>query len=388
MNQFVILNRIDFSFFFAQGAAHYQSIQFDEIRPPTFGAIGVPITEEQLDSYDRETPRSMSMRQEDDSNMVMSTITENTASRRKSYVPFAKMRSRRRNRTISGPPKHRTKSINVILTDKEMLNREKMLSKIPVPMRFQDQLLNSNNDSKYVYETENMRNAKLMEMKSGHAGVAARNVSRMSRIPAPSLFLQETAHLISLLNAVALSTLRNDIDIAASPISPYIPGVPWPDVDPDNLPRETKQKYGDGNFFSRWLFFCLGLSRSAKRRTLYNAARPFGVLGGVSDSEIYALQNVRGSCGKVSLVTMWLQEFISREYLAGSAGQVHAPLISRIHQFLSDGVIGYNQGKTSLVFITFNRINQLTNFLSSVLGIFIICSSQGCIRAFSIRICT
>jgi hypothetical protein len=285
------------------------------------------------------------MRQEVD--IMKSTIPESSTAVRKSYLPFAKMRSRRRNRSVPGPPKQRTKSINVVVTEKDKLNREKMLSKIPVPMRFQDQLLNSHNDSRYAYEAENMRNAKLMEMKSGQTGIATRNVSRVSRIPAPSLYLQETAHLISLLNAVALSTLRNDIDIAASPITPYIPGVPWPDVDPDNLPKETKQKYGDGNFFSRWMFFCLGLNRSAKRRTLYNAARPFGVLGGVSDSEIQALQCARGPYGKVALVTMWLQEFISREYLAGSAGQVPPPYVSRIHQFISDGVVGYNQGKSN-----------------------------------------
>ena len=325
--------------------------------------------------------------------MMLSAISENASSSRKSYLPFAKLRSRRRNRTISGPPKQRTKSINVISTDKERLNREKMLSKIPVPMRFQDQLLNSHNDSRYVYETENMRNAKLMEMKSGQTGIASRNVSRMSRIPAPSLFLQETAHLISLLNAVALSTLRNDIDIAASPITPYIPGVPWPDVDPDNLPRETKQKYGDGNFFSRWLYFCLGLSRSAKRRTLYNAARPFGVLGGVSDGEIYALQHARGPYGKVALVTMWLQEYISREYLAGSAGQVQAPYVSRIHQFISDGVIGYNQGKSRVVIASFAILQyvlkqfQPSHIFQSIFFTFFR-SSQDCLYAFSICICT
>jgi hypothetical protein len=292
----------------------------------------------------------MSLRQEqEDTNL--SKISDNKSLGKKSYLPFAKLRYRRRKDKESGPPKQRAKSINVVMTDKERLNREKMLSKIPIPMRFQDQLLNANNDSRYVFETENMRNIKLMEMKSGQTGVASRNVSRTSRIPAPSLYLQETAHLISLLTAVALSTLRNDIDIAASPLTPYIPGVAWPDVDPDNLPHETKKMYGDGNFFSRWLFFCLGLSRSAKRRTLYNAARPFGVLGGVSDNEIYALQRARGPYAKVALVTMWLQEFISREYLAGSAGQVPGPLMSRIHQLISDGVVGYNQGKLNPVFI-------------------------------------
>jgi hypothetical protein len=49
----------------------------------------------------------------------------------------------------------------------------------------------------------------------------------------PPLFLQELAHLASLLMAVALSTLRNDIEGAESPLSVHVPGKPWPEVDPD-----------------------------------------------------------------------------------------------------------------------------------------------------------
>merc|ERR1712151_1121093 len=51
----------------------------------------------------------------------------------------------------------------------------------------------------------------------------------------PSLFLQELAHLASLLSAVALSTLRNDIDGSMSPLGLYHPGSPWPEVDSDNI---------------------------------------------------------------------------------------------------------------------------------------------------------
>lgn len=78
---------------------------------------------------------------------------------------------------------------------------------------------------------------------------------------------------------------------------------------------------------------------------MYNAARPFGVLGGVSDSECELLQKARGPYAKVALVTMWLQEFLSREYLNGSTGKVAPPIISRLYQFISDGVVGYNQAR-------------------------------------------
>ena len=60
---------------------------------------------------------SMSIRQEGEKESnFMSTIAENKSSSRKSYLPFAKLRSRRRNSTVSGPPKQRTKSINVVMT--------------------------------------------------------------------------------------------------------------------------------------------------------------------------------------------------------------------------------------------------------------------------------
>ena len=43
----------------------------------------------------------------------------------------------------------------------------------------------------------------------------------------PSLFLQESAHLVSLLSAVALSTLRNEIEGAEAPLCEFIPGNAW-----------------------------------------------------------------------------------------------------------------------------------------------------------------
>jgi predicted membrane chloride channel (bestrophin family) len=92
----------------------------------------------------------------------------------------------------------------------------------------------------------------------------------------------------------------------------------------------------------RYLF---GVSRTPKTRTLYNAARPFRVVGGVSDAEIELLQAARGALAKVALCSMWLQEFLSREYMAGSAGNVASPIFSRLFQYISDGLLGYNQAR-------------------------------------------
>jgi predicted membrane chloride channel (bestrophin family) len=162
----------------------------------------------------------------------------------------------------------------------------------------------------------------------------------------PPLFLQEAAHLLSLLSAVSMSTLRNDLEQAGSPLISFIPGVPWPHVDPDDYGADVRRDWETSTYRSYAIIrYLLGISRTPHSRTLYNAARPFRVMGGVSDAEIELLQAARGPLAKVALCTMWLQEFITREYLAGSMGVVAAPILSRLFQFTSDGMVGYNQAR-------------------------------------------
>jgi Bestrophin, RFP-TM, chloride channel len=162
----------------------------------------------------------------------------------------------------------------------------------------------------------------------------------------PPLFLQEAAHLLSLLSAVAFSTLRNDLEQADSPLIPFTEGAPWPHVDPDAYTADVRKDWDTtGHRSITVLRYIFGFSRTPASRTLYNAARPFRVIGGVSDAEIEMLQAARGPLAKVALCTMWLQEFISREYLAGSTGNVAAPILSRLYQFVSDGMLGYNHAR-------------------------------------------
>jgi len=59
-----------------------------------------------------------------------------------------------------------------------------------------------------------------------------------------------------------------------------------------------------------------------------------------------------GSMAKTQLTWYWLSEFITREHLAGSTGDVGPPIISRIIQFLGDGMIYYNHAR-KIVFIPF-----------------------------------
>jgi predicted membrane chloride channel (bestrophin family) len=161
-----------------------------------------------------------------------------------------------------------------------------------------------------------------------------------------SPFLLEGAHLLSLLSACAMSTLRNDLEQAESPLTTFKPGKPWPHVDPDDYSADVRKDWTMSTHRT-WtvLKYLFGFSRTPAARTLYNAARPFRVVGGVSDAEIDLLQAARGPMAKVALCSLWLQEYMTREYMAGSTGKVAPPIISRLYQFTSDGMLGYNQAR-------------------------------------------
>ena len=91
------------------------------------------------------------------------------------------------------------------------------------------------------------------------------------------------------------------------------------------------------------------------------------VLGGVSENEIAFLQKARGASAKTQLAWSWLSEFIIREHLAGSLGNVGPPIVSRCFQFLSDGMIFYNHARKTM-FIPFPFPHaQLTAIFTSVL---------------------
>ena len=168
----------------------------------------------------------------------------------------------------------------------------------------------------------------------------------------PSLFLQELAHLSSLVCAVALSTLRNDLESKDSVLDVYSPGSPWPAADPDKLPKDTKLEFQHNSRFVTILSHWLGLDRTPRKRNMYNLSRPLLVLGGISDCEVHYLRMARGSYAKAQLAFQWFAEFMIREHLSGSMGEVHSGILSRIVQFVSDGMLYYNQAR-KITFIPF-----------------------------------
>jgi predicted membrane chloride channel (bestrophin family) len=247
-----------------------------------------------------------------------------------------------------------------------------------------------------------------------YAETSTTNISTTEQVDLlPSLFLQEAAHLFSLTSAVAMASLRADLEGCASPLVEYVPGQPFPPVNPDEM--EVKvwlssdeeeaegflQKSGKGikalneydmdnhqqsfvrpsgdpttslpstrnrkiwirdNRLQNTVYFLLGINRSPRQRTLYNASRPFAVMGGISDKEVELLQKARGPEAQTALCTLWLKEFISREHLDGSTGNVAPPIVSKVYQFISDGFAQYNQcRKTSYTQFPFVH-SQLTIF--------------------------
>jgi len=159
----------------------------------------------------------------------------------------------------------------------------------------------------------------------------------------PSHLLKEILHLSSLLSAIALCTLRNDLECVESPLAKFKSGEPWPPVDPDTYSDHFRETFLPKSRVLVVLQYLTGQTRTPKMRTLYNAARPFRVIGGVSDSEARMLQAVRGDEAKVALCSFWLQELVTREQLEGGLGKVPPPIVSRYHQFISDGMLGYHQ---------------------------------------------
>ena len=160
----------------------------------------------------------------------------------------------------------------------------------------------------------------------------------------PNLYLQELVHLASLCNAVALATLRNDIEGTELPLTRYIPGEPWPEVDPSkSIPSRTL-----GEKIKAVINDITGYDRTPEMRTKHNMSRPIPVLGGISDNEYMFLTMAKGPSARVQLAWNWLSEYITREHLEGSFGEVGAPIVSRIHQFLSDGMTYYNHCRKTM----------------------------------------
>ncbi len=345
-------------------AFHLQSERFSQIRPPAFGKH--PHIDHVVRKRERLRPMTPMKLQEilreeedddyDDINLDESMGSFVSPKKKRGFKSFLrKRRSKGRNNVSS---KNTAKSRSFFISNQ---NEDYSIT--------DDRPLRSINNTNSQYdETQSLaagvfKNSSSSSNKFGGGGGEESKrgrrpglLSKIKSVPdltggmsktkaGPSLFLQEASHLLSLLSAVAFATLRNDVESAESPLSNYMPGSPWPPVDPDAENAFIPYNFYKTSRLSVMFRYLCGTFRSPAQRTVYNACRPFCVLGGVSDAEVDVLQRARGPLAKTALCTMWLQEFISREFLNGAMGNVSPPIISRLFQYTSDGMIGYNQAR-------------------------------------------
>jgi predicted membrane chloride channel (bestrophin family) len=158
-------------------------------------------------------------------------------------------------------------------------------------------------------------------------------------------FRSEVVHLVSLLHAVSLQKMRSDA--AVENLRPYVPDdvsdggcagfqEPWLGGLVrvlDSTPRPSSHK----SKAERWR--CCRTPTSADVMRRYEAM-PFHVHGGVPVEEADRLRSVDDRC---FLVMQWLVDLLvdGRKWNAN----VEGPIVSRIYQELSDGMLGYNQAR-------------------------------------------
>jgi len=296
------------------GAFHLQSRKFDDIRPPSFG------DNPNITSVIRSRERlSMRMSAEKIRELSVTPLKD----RRQSHLWSKPLRSLVKKR------RKKRKDLNYVVQNPLNSTTKHCHNLIPLPSK----LTHGNPSSAKLRPSSLISSSPLMD-----GGIEEED---------PSLLLQEAAHLISLLSAVSFSTLRGDIEGADIPLKFYIPGSPWPatNSDADSDVRRKANSFYRSSKVTRVFRFLFGISRNQAQQTIYNACREFGVLGGISDAECDLLKSARGPLAKTALCSFWLQEFISREFEHGAFGNISPPVVSRLYQFTSDGMLGYNQAR-------------------------------------------
>eukprot|EP00397_Hematodinium_sp_SG-2012_P040751 GEMP01044713.1.p1 GENE.GEMP01044713.1~~GEMP01044713.1.p1 ORF type:complete len:353 (+),score=93.53 GEMP01044713.1:229-1287(+) len=145
-------------------------------------------------------------------------------------------------------------------------------------------------------------------------------------------FIDDTFHLFSLLVAAAFLTLRRDNEMN---YTIHTPGT----VLKSTCGRNSRPRG------IMWVVYVFRVRASKKIRTPFNRATKMPVIGGVSERERTALENLLGTGAPTMVCMHWLCEFLTRRHLEGAFGNVPAPVVSRLTQELSDGMLGFNYAR-------------------------------------------
>ncbi|CAI5529424.1 unnamed protein product [Closterium sp. Naga37s-1] len=141
-------------------------------------------------------------------------------------------------------------------------------------------------------------------------------------------FRSEFVHTMSLMHALALQRLRGDSHLTNLTYGRFMDIPPEPPVDAEQVEEWKRVRGNKSSIFLR-----------AHRPHLekYWRALPLAVLGGVNPTECSILEPSRD---RVYLVMCWLHRALVARRMAGGISQ-DAPIVSRIYQVLSDGMLGY-----------------------------------------------
>ncbi|CAD7698726.1 unnamed protein product [Ostreobium quekettii] len=168
-------------------------------------------------------------------------------------------------------------------------------------------------------------------------------------------------HLISLLHAVALQSLRRDWEL--SNLRPHDQGQPEPPMDPRYIKDAVKKGL---NFMS--VSDITHLRSGLTHVRTYNAITPLGVVGGITDDEFVGMgidvkdmgaddpgvlsrgarlsngAQVPGPAERVQVVMSWVHQIIQERQREGGLA-IEGPILARAYQVLSEGMLGYEQSR-------------------------------------------
>ena len=126
-----------------------------------------------------------------------------------------------------------------------------------------------------------------------------------------------------------------------------------------------------------WVVYICGMRSSIFSRARYNDGNPIPVVGCVTQDERDKLNSAIGPSAKMGLATLWLSNFITCSINNGSFGNTPPPVLSRLYQQISDGMLGFNQAK-KLAYLPFPFVYaQSTELLMLLLMILIPLLMQG-----------
>ncbi|CAD7699638.1 unnamed protein product [Ostreobium quekettii] len=168
-------------------------------------------------------------------------------------------------------------------------------------------------------------------------------------------------HLMSLLHAVAVQNLRKDWEL--DNLRPHDQGQPEPPMDPRYIKDATKKgmRYMTVSDFTHL--------RSGKNHIkLYNSIMPLGVVGGITEDEFVGLGKdlkdsgdedpgglsrgarlsngvvVPGPAERVQVVMSWVHQIVLERRREGGLA-IEPPILTRVYQVLSEGMLGYEQSR-------------------------------------------